>query len=136
MTENKSIICPSCSEKNNPSFNQCWKCRHWFATPTPEMLSHAQKQNDFSFGACLMGLFFGFVGVPLLVWVAIMLHLITSKTSGAIGLFALFSMVVFPILISSKRKGEDAVLLSSFVIGAALVLLFTSACGQMCGFYH
>ena len=77
MTKNKSIICPNCSEKNNPSFNQCWKCGHWFVTPTPEMLSRAQKQNDFSFGACLTGLFFGLVTVPLLVWVAIMLHLIT-----------------------------------------------------------
>lgn len=33
------IICPSCSEKNNPEFNECWKCHHSFLTGSNRVLS-------------------------------------------------------------------------------------------------
>lgn len=28
--EEDSKICPKCSEKNNPEFDECWKCQHSF----------------------------------------------------------------------------------------------------------
>ncbi len=41
-----SKLCPACHQKNNPAFNECWKCRTSFITGIAKPIVHIQTPAD------------------------------------------------------------------------------------------
>ena len=118
MTEKKSIICPSCSEKNNPSFNQCWKCGHWFVSPPPNIPARP-PQHEVNRAALTSGLLLSFLGCPLLLR---QIHFIV-EFSPYICLGILGLVVISPLLVPKEDKESAYDFLKGFFIGFGILIL-------------
>ena len=121
MTKNKSLICPSCSEKNNPSFNQCWKCGHWFVSPPPNIPARP-PQHEVNRAALTSGLLLSFLGCPLLFWLTNKVYFV-AQFSPYICLGILGLVVISPLLVPKEDKESAYDFLKGFFIGFGILIL-------------
>jgi MORN repeat variant len=79
-------ICPNCSEKNNPEFDECWKCQHSFLPWSEQVRFWAEgvPRKLISLGQHIakgLGLLF-FVGLCLFCWGLISNVIFGEMTTG------------------------------------------------------
>lgn len=95
MSESK--VCPNCNEKNNPTFQKCWKCGIDFATGKMSIQQHERDEKPANIALCCA------LGCIQSFFLYVFSQAIRGDESLFVALLAL-ALLIASVGIFSKRK--------------------------------